>query len=380
MDADTQLLVIGAGPAGSAAARRARALGLSVMLLDRAELPRDKLCGGLVTGRSASALQEVFGLGITPDLFLTSRHMRFRAGARVLADKPAAPPMHLTLRRPFDARLHGLAVAAGAVAETGALDRIEGRCAVLKDGRRIGFEVLIGADGANSAVARALFGRAYDPATIGFGLEIEAPRPPDDDDTVEVDFDAARWGYGWSFPKHGSRTVGVGGVKARTGDLKDAMAAYRDMAAPQAGAARVKGAFLPFGDFRTVPGQGRILLAGDAAGLVDPITGEGIALALESGALAAEAAADALRTGTPDRALARYRTALRPIHAELRQARLWRWLLFPQAMRPVFLKSFATSSMPDRYLRLLAGEIRYGDLRSDLIRKTPRALWRALRT
>jgi hypothetical protein len=84
--------------------------------------------------------------------------------------------------------------------------------------------------------------------------------------------------------------------------------------------------------------------------------------------------------GTPDRALARYRTALRPIHAELRQARLWRWLLFPQAMRPVFLKSFATSSMPDRYLRLLAGEIRYGDLRSDLIRKTPRALWRALRT
>ena len=91
---------------------------------------------------------------------------------------------------------------------------------------------------------------------------------------------------------------------------------------------KCKGAFLPFGEVRPVPGKGRVLLAGDAAGLVDPITGEGIAWAMKSGALAATAVVEALRMGGADTALARYSRALRPIQTELRRARALRWLAY----------------------------------------------------
>jgi len=106
-----------------------------------------------------------------------------------------------------------------------------------------------------------------------------------------------------------------------------------------------------------------VLLAGDAAGLVDPITGEGIALAMESGALAAQAAAQAIAAGAPDTALALYQPLVRPIHKSLDQARLWRLIMFPKATQGYFKKAFARGS-------------HYADLRWELLRRMPRLAWR----
>ncbi|APX89125.1 hypothetical protein BV394_04845 [Brevirhabdus pacifica] len=388
------VVVVGGGPAGSAAARRAAALGLRTALIDRADFPRDKLCGGLVTGRSRTALARIFDLRVEaePTLFLPSRTIRFMAGGTTLRRMDDAPAMWLTMRRAFDARLVELARQAGAEVLTNAAVtevRPDDRAIVLRDGRCLRYRVLIGADGVNSTVARALFGRAFDPATIGFGLEAELSLPagtaPETLPTQEVvlDLDAADWGYGWIFPKAHGVTLGVGGLHAHNPDMRDRMLAQlslRDPAGDPA-ARTIKGAYLPFGDFRKLPGRGCVLLAGDAAGLVDPITGEGIAHALDSGSLAAEAAAAAL-SGTrpdPDRALVLYRRSLRPLQSELRQSRFWRRMIFSRAMRPVFKASIARgSSMPARFLALLAGELDYGDLRRDLILRTPRSLLRAV--
>ncbi|SLN14974.1 Putative oxidoreductase/MT0587 [Pseudoruegeria aquimaris] len=381
MQSNFDVIVVGSGPAGSAAAVQARRAGLSVALVDKATFPRKKLCGGLVTGRSRKAIKAIFGAEVEGQMFLKATEMRFSAKGRLLADLADGPPVHLTMRWDFDEWLHGFALEAGAVPFLGqgftAIDETARRI-TLKDGTALHYGVLIGADGVNSAVARALFGRPFDPETIGFGLEIEAPGTAMHD-YVEVDLDAAVWGYGWAFPKHHSTTIGVGGIKSRNADMKAHMAAYLERCGLEPDAIPYKGQFLPFGDFKKVPGRGPVLLCGDAAGLVDPITGEGIALAMESGALAATAAAEALAAQAPETALRRYRTALRPMHQSLREARMWRSLMFPKAMREVFLSAFARgTSLQNKYLRLLAGEIEYRDLRLMFLRKAPKAAIRAI--
>ncbi len=379
------VIVIGGGPAGSAAAARAAGLGLRTLVVDRSAFPRDKLCGGLFTGRSAHALKAIFDARPEPPLFERRDTMRFAASGRVLREIAGAPAYYLTMRHSLDHWLLEMACERGAELRTpGGLAKIDaaGHRVTLKTGESLRYGVLIGADGVNSAVARSLFGRSYDPRTIGFGLEVEAPYPAGASraEAIEVDFDAARWGYGWRSPKAHGATVGVGGIKSRNPELKDAMRAYLTAQGLAADSLRLRGQFLPFGDFRRRPGRGAVLLAGDAAGLVDPITGEGIALAMESGALAAEAANWALAQKRPEAALRRYRQELRPIHAGLSEARFWRWLIFARPMRRGFQAAFARgSTLPDRYMELLAGERSYADLRGALMRRAPRAVLRAAR-
>lgn len=374
------LIVVGSGPAGSAAATTACKLGLSVAIVDKANFPRDKLCGGLFTGRSEKAMRKVFDLHVTEDMFVTSDHMRFSSGGEVLADIKDAPPVHLTMRRDFDAMLHAHAISQGATPFLGTpITEINDNSITIRSGEVLQFRALIGADGVNSFVARHLFGRPFDPETIGFGLEIETPLEKTRDNAVEVDFDAAQWGYGWSFPKKKTATIGVGGINSRNADMKANMAAYVDLTGSDE-TLKYKGQYLPFGDFKKHPGKGNILLAGDAAGLVDPITGEGIALAMESGDHAARAVHQALDDQKPYTALDHYMTAIKPIHRSLGQAKIWRMIMFPEATEGYFKKAFKRgNSLQMQYLQLLAGELDYHDIRGALIRRIPKLGWRLIK-
>lgn len=357
------LVVIGAGPAGSAAARAACTEGLRVAIVDRARFPREKLCGGGFTGRSRKALRDIFGHDVTEGPFTARTRMRFTAGPCLLAGEDHAPPVFMTMRHALDAWLLEAAVAAGATALTGTrvagLDPASG-VVTLAGGRRIAAGVVVGADGVNSLVARTLFGRAFDPARIGFAMEAEVSGPETDE--VVIDFDAARFGYGWVFPKPHGRTVGVGGLAARNPEMRRPMADFLALHGG-GGDIRVRGAFLPFGSPRRHPGKGRVLLCGDAAGLVDPITGEGIAHALRSGQIAARAAARALAGVGPDAAASLHADGLRPILRSIDQARRWRQLLFPAPMRPAFHAMIARGApFRRRYLQLLDGQIEYDDI------------------
>jgi geranylgeranyl reductase family protein len=358
------VIVVGAGPAGAAAARVAAGAGLRVALIDKARFPRDKLCGGGITGRCRMYLDDAFGPGFAADLCLTTRHVRLTDRGRVLGDLRDAPPIHMTMRRDFDAALAGAAVAAGAEAYFGArLARMEPEAAAVEvaGGPALQGHVLIAADGVASPVARALYGRAFDPARTALALEVEVPDRQGD--VVEIDLAAVGWGYGWDFPKAGGRTLGLGGIGRRSDDLKAALAAFLAPRGAAGAEARCKGAFLPAGDYRRVPGRGRALLVGDAAGLVDPITGEGIGWAVRSGALAARAAAAAIRAGAPETALDRYRRALAPVHRELAWAGRLRHLVYAPRLRPLFLRVLEREPVVQRrFLALLAGERDYADL------------------
>jgi geranylgeranyl reductase family protein len=369
MSFNYDLIIIGSGPAGSAAAVTAAQAGISVALLDKSQFPREKLCGGGVTGRSAQYLKDIFD--ITPDahLFLDSTRVRLAYDGRAISQQNDTNPLYMTMRRDFDAVLHHHAVGAGvqvfAPVHVASIDP-DAATVTLKDGRRLTGHVIIGADGANSAVARALYGRPFDPAQIGFGLEVELDRALFEDNITEIDLGAANWGYGWVFPKRDSITLGVGGIHALNPDMKAHFRTYLARHAPslaETGNFKCKGAFLPFGAYRKIPGRGRVLLAGDAAGLVDPITGEGIAWAMKSGQFAGQAVVEALSKGGPDLAMAAYMQRLSFIHREMEAARRIRALIYSRPVRAFFPRAVERNpSMSRTYLRLLAGELDYADL------------------
>ncbi len=371
------LVVIGAGPAGATAALRARSLGLSVALIDKARFPRAKLCGGGITGRCTAHLGDVYA-ALPVGLWLDATRVQIVAGARVVADLQDTPVISYTMRRDFDAALLAQALAAGVQDFTGCrIGALDGCSVLLEDGRRLLGRVLIGADGVNSMVGRGLFGRAHDPDRIGFALEAEVPVVPGSADPVAVlDVTAAQWGYGWVFPKASSLTVGIGGVHGRNPDMKATFHAWLLARGYDPAKLTIKGHHLPFGDPRPNPGRGAVLLAGDAAGFVDPITGEGIAWAVKSGQLAAEAAAEAIAAGTPEAAMAGYGRRLRPVQAELRRARILARLIYHPLLQQRFIGLLAQSErLQRRYFDLLAGKMDYADL---TLASFARLAWRML--
>ena len=357
-------MVIGAGPAGATAALRARSLGLSVALIDKARFPRNKLCGGAITGRCMAHLGDVYA-ALPVGLWLDAARVQIVAGGRVLADLNDTPVISYTMRCDFDVALLAQALSAGAQDFTGCrVGALEGCSVVLEDGRRLQGQVLIGADGVNSMVGRALFGRAHDPDRIGFALEAEVQAAPGPADPVAVlDVTAAQWGYGWVFPKAGGLTLGIGGVHGRNPDMKAMFHAWLQARGYDPARLTIKGHHLPFGDPRPDSGRGAVLLAGDAAGLVDPITGEGIAWAVKSGQLAAEAAAEAIASGQAEAAMAGYVRRLRPVQVELRRARILARLIYHPLLQRRFLGLLAQSErLQRRYFDLLAGKMDYADL------------------
>lgn len=364
MTPDCDVLVIGAGPAGSSAALRARQLGLTVALIDKARFPRDKLCGGGITGRCRSHLDALFA-PLPASIWQESGKVQLFAGNRVIADLPDIPPIAYTMRTDLDAALLAQAVAAGAEDLTGqridVLDLESNRIRTVS-GRDVAARVIIGADGVNSLVARTLHGRAYDPAFIGFALEVEVPLP-EGGVTPYLDMTAAYWGYAWGFPKRDSLTLGIGGWQSRNPDLKAKFEAWLRARGHDPTTLRIKGHHIPSGDQRLPPGRGAVLLAGDAAGLVDPITGEGIAWAVKSGALAAEAAAEALSRGTPAVALDCYRRLVRPVQNEIITARRFARFIYHPLLQGRFLQALSRSErVQRRFFDLLAGKRDYADL------------------
>ncbi|GAA6209641.1 geranylgeranyl reductase family protein [Cognatishimia sp. WU-CL00825] len=373
------VIVIGSGPAGSAAAAWLARNGYSVALIDKVKFPRDKLCGGLFTERSRKYHREIFGADFQIAKAVTKHDVTLWHAGQPLGTLTDIPPLHLTMRRGLDADLQALALSAGATDFSGqAIANITATSVQLKSGQALAAKVLIGADGVNSLVARTLFGQAFDHNEIGFALEIEAPLPPLplEKQPLRIDFDAAKWGYGWSFPKQHSVTIGIGGLHRLNPGMKAQLTRYLNDLNVAEGA-KVKGHFLPFGHFRKTPGKGAVLLAGDAAGLVDPITGEGIAFALKSGQLAAQAAIEALTDNAPETALRRYKRALRPLHRNLRIARGLRSLIFANRIAPIFYKKLKSSGhLRQDYMALLGGELEYPQILRKIITRLPRIFLR----
>jgi geranylgeranyl reductase family protein len=341
--------------------------GLEVALIDRARFPRDKLCGGLLSQRSLNTLCRVFGPDCAVPIEASS------TGAAVfLKDAPLARvvhgrAMHFTSRRRFDAHLVDLAAARGASVFEGvavtSLDCDGHAVVALADGRALTATFVIGADGAASRVRKQL-GVPIDRRGFAVGLEAEVPRIAVRRDVrdPEIYFGVCEWGYGWVFPKRDTLTVGVGGLAAANADMRAAFREFARLAIGGVPAQPVCGSPIPFGNFVARPGRGAVLLAGDAAGLVEPLTGEGIAFAVESGFQAAQAVLEAAGSGTPARALQCYAAGYRRIVDAFTDVALLRRLVFSRYTRRMFLRALARNDrLVLKHMDVLAGDAEYRD-------------------
>ena len=323
---DYDVAVVGGGPAGATAAEALARAGVRVALIDRAG--RIKPCGGAIP---TAALRD---FAIPPSLLKA----RVRS-ARMIAPSGRTVDMHIGDTRPdgfvgmvdredFDEWLRSRAAGAGASRVTGtmkALERLEsGRWALTlsggaADGERLVADAVIGADGANSAVRRAIFPARMKPRFVTAYHEIiespEAARDGFDPDRCDVFYQGhiSPDFYGWIFPHGGRTSVGCGSMR-KGYDPRGATRLIRE-ASGLAGCAtiRTEGAPIPLKPMRRWHDAGGILLAGDSAGVVAPSSGEGIYFAMLGGRLAGEAVTEWL--GSRDaRALARPRRAFMREH------------------------------------------------------------------
>ena len=319
-------LVVGAGPAGSIAALVLARGGARVALVDKATFPRDKACGDLVGPRGVQLLTDLDLIvpGAIPvrDMIVvgpTGRRVRLPCfPGRTYSDHALAVP-----RTSFDAMLREAAVAAGAVPFIGqAVEPLEGSSGIdgfaLAGGIRLRADTIVGADGATTRVGEAAGLVDHDRVMWGFAIRSYLDQVVDL--PAIVLWEPSRWralpGYGWLFPGPDGRAnvgLGVGTLADRTtaSQAVQRMPEFLDhlqhldlLSAGPHPSARL-GGWLKMGMVGTTPAAGRVLLVGDAAGLVNPLQGEGIAQAMRSGHAAATAILST--SGRPGHAAMRYR-------------------------------------------------------------------------
>ncbi|MPZ98510.1 MAG: geranylgeranyl reductase family protein [Dehalococcoidia bacterium] len=284
------VIVVGAGPAGSTAAREIAQGGARVLLLDRARFPRDKPCGGGITIRTAALLP--FSLDPVVEDVVTGARLRVRGGREVTRDA-GRPITYMTQRRHLDQFLVERAQEAGVDFRDGqAVRRVHRRpdgCYEVRTGSGDAHvaRVVIGADGANGVVATAL-GYEHAPESA-LALEGNLPCPNGVPEAfqhrVVLNFGHLPGGYGWVFPKGDHVNVGVGGWKpAMAKRLRPALHRICRLYDIDPSDLRdLRGHHLPMQRPGALTAAGGSAVVGDAAGLVDPLSGEGIHAAIVSG-------------------------------------------------------------------------------------------------
>lgn len=339
------VLIVGAGPAGCAAAYDLAQGGRQVLLLDRRTFPRHKACACGLTRKTLAALRysvEPVTERVCHEIVLqqasdhaSQREVRVQTKNLICA---------MAVRERFDAFCLQQTLAAGRNGGSVTLLKIESIAAIRESSDRVELDVetiegprtwsapvLIGADGSNGQTRRLLHPQA-EPAWYARGFALEACVPysvlptqlPAGDAPHDLVFDFAplSGGYGWLFPKGDHINIGVGAfapaadeagtqLKRVTRQLLAEYTTHKLGVSLDAVHAHVTGQYLGMGGDAYTP-QGRVLLVGDAAGLVDPLTGEGIHSALVSG----QAAAAAILSNRRDVAAA-YAQHLQPLQQTL---------------------------------------------------------------
>jgi len=301
------VIVVGAGPGGAAAARQLARAGARTLLLEKEKMPRYKPCGGGLTVKVKTVLDVDFSS--TVEDTITRASVAFRNQLRFPVQF-RAPIGWSVMRDKFDALLANQASNAGADVRDGApVQHIE----IASAGVRVQTktdeyhaQVLVGADGANGMVARVCGLHAG--RKLGAALEAEIELS---DKAIEhwrgvwhLDFGALPNGYAWIFPKAAHLSVGVGAFvhTKRKLDLRAYLRQYlaAESTLHDAKHIALRGHTLPLGGATRRVSAPRVLLVGDAANLVDPFSGEGIYAALKSGKLAAEHILRNLQAGNFD--------------------------------------------------------------------------------
>ena len=305
--ADYDVIVVGAGPAGSISALVLARGGARVALIDKASIGRDKACGDLIGPRGVRLLENL-GVGVADAPTVGDMIVVGPSGRRVLLPARAGTtyPGHAIVvpRARFDTMLRTAALEAGAIHVDGRVGSVNGGRVALDRGAVLTADFVVGADGATSITARSA--NLVDEARVLWGFAVRGYLDADvATPLISLWNDPPRRGfpgYGWLFPGPDGANLGLGlGLgnsrlhSRRAQQQLDAFCAHlvrigvlQSPLLP----ARQLGGWLKMGVVGTRPAAGNVMLVGDAAGLVNPLQGEGISQALASGRAAAAAILD----------------------------------------------------------------------------------------
>jgi len=302
------VIIVGGGPAGSSAACRAAQLGLDVLCIEKAQMPRIKPCGGGLPPAALpylSEFQDSFNSYAKGAIFIGPKGERVECGEEMQGI--------MVLRSEFDHTLLHAAVDAGATVIEGetATDIVtqDNHCSVITNSETYDGKIIFGADGINGIVAkRTGLKPKWFPKEVALVMVNESDVG---EATIEEIYGVERktifhfgygdtLGYGWIFPKKSHVNVGVGVILARVKNIKDLFGQYVSLnqeqgCLPEIDAANTTAALVPItGPLHRVFAS-RVFLLGDAAGFVSPGNGEGIQYAIRSGRIAAEVAANIIK-------------------------------------------------------------------------------------
>lgn len=312
-------IVVGAGPAGCAAAYDLAAAGRSVLLLDRAEFPRHKACAGGLTRKTLRALR--YPVDAVTRATPCAIHVEREAGQLTRLES-RNPVCAMTVRQELDEYCLRQTQARGAqFARIGTIVAIEqdaNGVTVRTEGQSFAGRFLVGADGVHSRVRQLLYGP--EPAWFRRGFALEAQVRPERGCASDLAFafDAVRGGYGWVFPKRDHLNAGLYTQSATEKLDRGRLLRWIEERFGEAAIEGVTGQYLGFGADGAPAAEGRVLLVGDAGGFADPLTGEGIYGAIASGQAAAQAIGEALRGG--DAAHRSFVALTAPLREDLRVA------------------------------------------------------------
>lgn len=298
------VIIVGGGPAGSTAGYLLSNFGFKVLIVDKTNFPRKKLCGGLITYKTLKLLNNIFNetessLKKNHILNFQSNHYEVFYKNKPLVKKSVNIPFYFVDRYVYDNFLLKKAKRAGAEIIEGeeVIDFDLSNSEVITASRRkLKAKFIIGADGANSIMRKSLLKRKTDlhkwQYNLGTALEISIDRDTEEKaiDNPIVFLGFVNWGYSWIFPNRDKLKVGLGGLNRKNNNkflylFNNFLKALN----LKVDTSKIAGHPVPYGNFLLKPVLNNLILIGDAAGFVDPMMGEGIFYAQKSAELTSRA-------------------------------------------------------------------------------------------
>lgn len=329
------VIIIGGGPAGISAGTVLQKKGYKTCIVDTKVFPRKKLCAGVLTVKSRKLLQSIF-----KDLKFENMNMKdinkieLLYNCRLIGKYTVNNAYSVIDRTEFDYNLLQYYKAIGGLVFDGqknySID-YDKNTVKLSSGEKIQYNFLIGADGINSKV-RSYVKHTWRASILCF--EEFVPNVANED-IIKINFGGILGGYSWRIP--GKEQIGVGlgefyikGMKRKSNKYKKY---FKSQGISEVN--NIKGAFVSCGNFIRKPIKNNVLLVGDAAGLVDAMTGEGIYFAIASGHQAALAIIDNIKRR---HALGNYVNRMKGIHRKMREQNIYNKVLYVPLVRLISLR------------------------------------------
>ena len=359
-------VVVGAGPAGSSAAFDLARQGVKVALVEKASMPRYKTCGGGIVFRALKLLPFDVSEAVERECRAAELNLAdCRLYFKITRDFPL---VSMTMRDKLDHLMFRAAAEAGAEAMDGCrvtgIVSHNGMVEVVTDKGTFLSRFVVGADGARSVVARTGGWRKRMPIAPLLEWEVSVSRKVFDRfaEAARFEFGPVPSGYAWIFPKKNHLSIGLGGYTTGRLDLKARLARFlKSSAIDEVDRIDQHGYFIPSSPREEGFVKDRVLLAGDAAGFVDPVTGEGITYAVLSG----RAAAKALIKGgfEPRDVKTSYMSELSTdVLGELRWGKLLGALIYRSAkVRALLFRQYG-EQLTQAFADIIAGEKSYASL------------------